>query len=319
MTRPQAWARSTSITCWRRGNLGHGHGGLDDDADGGDHLARFRRGRHDYDYRRFRFQLEHDHTDRHVGHCGRRDYQTSSLALSSGSATYIFSSTSTGSHVITATYSGDSTYASSSGTLTLTVTGKKTFTLGATNLTVSAGSSGTSTITITPANGYTGTIGWTISSSPSLSNGCFSLPSATVSSTSTVTAAMTVYTSSSACSSASVPGTETQSQVLRHSPERLPERTATALSLERSEGLCGPGRTGPARAARMPSPQVAHACRSLPSGGGLLCGIELRWLGCGIVIVNHVIRYEGNLHRNHRRHRHLLVLHHGIDHDDADR
>ncbi len=132
---------------------------------------------------------------------------TSSLALSSGSATYIFSSTSTGSHVITATYSGDSTYASSSGTLTLTVTGKKTFTLGATNLTVSAGSSGTSTITITPANGYTGTIGWTISSSPSLSNGCFSLPSATVSSTSTVTAAMTVYTSSSACSSASVPGT----------------------------------------------------------------------------------------------------------------
>ena len=132
---------------------------------------------------------------------------TSSLALSNGSATYIFSSTSTGSHVITATYSGDSTYASSSGTLTLTVTGNKAFTLVATNLTVSAGSSGTSTITITPNNGYTGTIGWTISSSPSLSNGCFSLPSATVSGASTVTAVMTVYTSASACSSASVPGT----------------------------------------------------------------------------------------------------------------
>lgn len=134
--------------------------------------------------------------------------ETSSLGLSSGSATYVFSSTTTGSHTITATYSGDSTYASSSGTLTLTVTTTdKTFTLAATNVKVSAGSSGTSTITITPANGYTGTIGWTISSSPSLSNGCFSLPSATVSSTSTVTAAMTVYTSSSACSSASVPGT----------------------------------------------------------------------------------------------------------------
>ena len=133
--------------------------------------------------------------------------ETSSLDLSSGSATYVFSSTSTGSHVIAATYSGDSTYASSSGTLTLTVTGKKTFTLAATNLTVSAGSSGTSTITITPSNGYTGTIGWTISSSPSLSNGCFSLSSAAVSGTSTVTAVMTVYTSSSSCSSASVPGT----------------------------------------------------------------------------------------------------------------
>jgi hypothetical protein len=131
----------------------------------------------------------------------------SSLALSNGSATYVFSSTTTGSHVITATYSGDSTYESSSGTLTLTVTANKTFTLAATNLTVSAGSSGTSTITITPKNGYTGTIGWTISSSPSLSNGCFSLPNTTVSGSSTVTAVLTVYSSASACSSALVPGT----------------------------------------------------------------------------------------------------------------
>lgn len=134
---------------------------------------------------------------------------TSSLSLSSGSATYIFSSATAGSHVITATYSGDSTYASSSGTLTLTVTTTdKTFTLAATNVKVSAGSSGTSTVTITPQNGYTGTIGWTVSSSPSLTYGCFSLPKATVSGTSAVTATLTVYTSSSACSSSAVPDTD---------------------------------------------------------------------------------------------------------------
>jgi hypothetical protein len=129
----------------------------------------------------------------------------SSLALSNGSATYSFSSTSLGPHVITATYSGDSTYASSSGTLTVTVT-PRTFTLAASNVTVSAGSSGTSIITITPKNGYTGTVGWSISSSPSLTNGCFSLPNATVSSTSAITATMTVYTNSSACSSVSLIG-----------------------------------------------------------------------------------------------------------------
>src|SRR5215831_6583910 len=131
--------------------------------------------------------------------------ETSSLALSNGSATYNFSSTTLGSHVITATYSGDSNYASSSGTLTVTVTAR-TFTLAATNVTVSAGSSGTSTITITPKNGYTGTIGWSISSSPPLKNGCFSLPNTTASGTSAVQATMTVYTSASACSSGSLTG-----------------------------------------------------------------------------------------------------------------
>ena len=125
--------------------------------------------------------------------------ETSSLALSSGSATYTLSSATAGSHVITATYSGDSTFAASTGTLTVTVGASTgTFTLAATNLTVSAGNSGTSTITITPTNGYTGTIGWTVSSSPSLSNGCYSVPDATVSSTSAVTAVLSVYTSASA-------------------------------------------------------------------------------------------------------------------------
>jgi len=128
--------------------------------------------------------------------------ETSAITLTNGSAAYIFSSDVAGAHTITATYSGDSTYASSAGSLTLTVGGSsKSFSLAATNVTVSAGKSGNSTITITPKNGYTGTISWVVSSSPSLSNGCFSLPNANLSGSSAVTATLTIYTSGSACAS----------------------------------------------------------------------------------------------------------------------
>jgi hypothetical protein len=129
--------------------------------------------------------------------------ETSSLTLTDGSATYTFSSSTTGSHVVTATYSGDPTYASSVSSLALTV---ESFSLAATNVTVSAGSSGTSTITITPQKGYTGTIGWSVSASSSLSNACYTLSDTTVSGTSAVTTTMTVYTSESACADASVKG-----------------------------------------------------------------------------------------------------------------
>ena len=131
--------------------------------------------------------------------------ETSSLALSNGTATDTFSSATTGSHVVTATYSGDSNYAASTGTLVLTVGASNgSFTLTATNVTVSAGSSGNSTITITPKSGYTGTIAWTVSANASLSNACYSISDATVSGTSAVQATMTVYTSASECSNASV-------------------------------------------------------------------------------------------------------------------
>ena len=136
--------------------------------------------------------------------------ETSSLAVSNGSATYTFSSATTGSHVITATYSGDSTYANSTGTLVVTVGGTSasgSFALSATNVTLSDGSSGTSTITVTPGNGYTGTIGWAVSTNASLSNACYSISNLPVSSSSATTTAMTIYTTASACSSASVRGT----------------------------------------------------------------------------------------------------------------
>jgi subtilase family serine protease len=130
--------------------------------------------------------------------------QSPSLALSNGSAIYTFSSTITGSHAIGATYSGDSMFASSNGTVNVTVTANKTFMLSATNVTVYAGSSGTSTVTITPKNGYTGTVAFTVSSSPSVTNGCFSLANATVSGSNAVTAILTIRTDSSACTSGAV-------------------------------------------------------------------------------------------------------------------
>jgi len=147
--------------------------------------------------------------------------ETSSLALSSGSATYSFSSSTAGSHIIKASYSGDSIFAASTGTLVLTVGGSsssgETFTIAATNVTVSAGSAGTSTITVTPKNGYTGTIEWTIASSASISNACYLISNTTVSSTSAVTASLTIDTSSSACSSSSMKGTNGKRMLLRGS------------------------------------------------------------------------------------------------------
>src|SRR5207237_864426 len=87
--------------------------------------------------------------------------QSPPLTLANGSATYTFSSAAAGTHTITGNYSGDSTYATSSGTLTLTVTGGS-FKLTASNVTVPAGSPGSSTVTITPQNGYKGTVAWTV-------------------------------------------------------------------------------------------------------------------------------------------------------------
>jgi Pro-kumamolisin, activation domain/Bacterial Ig-like domain (group 3) len=133
--------------------------------------------------------------------------QGSSIALSGGVATYTFSSTTSGNHVIQATYSGDSVYAGSTGTLVLDVggssgSGRGSFTLSATNLTIPQGGSGASTLTVTPANGYTGTVSWTVSTNSSaLANACYDLSNATVSGTTPVTAQMTIYTSASDCTS----------------------------------------------------------------------------------------------------------------------
>jgi len=138
------------------------------------------------------------------------------LALTNGVATYTFSSTTTGTQTITATYSGNSTDASSTGTLTLDVGGTPgSFTLAATSVTVAPGASGTGTITITPANGYNGTVSLTVNAS-SLTDGCAVLGSMAVPITGTTagTSSYTIDTSTPACTTAGAarPGSQTVSR-----------------------------------------------------------------------------------------------------------
>jgi subtilase family serine protease len=93
--------------------------------------------------------------------------------------------------------------------------GNQSFTLAATNATVADGSSITSTITVTPQNGFTGTLAFTVSASPALTNGCFTLPpNLMVSGATAVTATLTILTSSTACASAAVVPAPTKSSAL---------------------------------------------------------------------------------------------------------
>ncbi|WP_241654417.1 protease pro-enzyme activation domain-containing protein [Granulicella sibirica] len=134
----------------------------------------------------------------------------STLALTNGVATYTFTSTTAGAHVIEATYSGDSIYASSTGSLALsigaTTSSTGTFIVSAPSLTVADGSSGSSTVTVTPAGGYTGTLSWTLSTNASLTNACYTINNLTVPGTAAVTTSLTIATSSSLCASSSVVG-----------------------------------------------------------------------------------------------------------------
>lgn len=123
--------------------------------------------------------------------------ETSSLALSSGTATYSFASTTSGTHVITATYSGNSTFAPSTGATTVRI--------GSSSGTGSGGS-GSTTVTVTPSGGYTGTVDLSLSTSSTyLQNyACYDISNATVSGTSAVKETLTLYTGTANCSSSSI-------------------------------------------------------------------------------------------------------------------
>ena len=128
--------------------------------------------------------------------------------LSSGAATYTFSSTTDGPHVIRVTYSGDGNYAPSTNTIVINVGASFTIAAAPASVTVASGSTGTSTITVTPVNGYTGTINWSLSSSPSSLAACYTIGSTagttTVSGTAPATATLTLFTSSTQCAGANL-------------------------------------------------------------------------------------------------------------------
>lgn len=88
-------------------------------------------------------------------------YTSSAETLSNGSYTFIAppNSLSVGTDALTVTYSGDTNYASATGTANVTVTAPPTFTLSATNpSTIAPGGSAASVVTVQSSNGYTGDV-----------------------------------------------------------------------------------------------------------------------------------------------------------------
>jgi hypothetical protein len=138
------------------------------------------------------------------------------LPLTNGVATYTFSSATAASEIITATYSGDSVYSSSIGTININV-GATAFTIAAPNLTITSGSSATQTITITPVNGYSGTVALTISGGVGLSNTCVIGPQYVTVNGAVTTATLTYYTSAATCT-ANGAGTGTTNIPLKRFP-----------------------------------------------------------------------------------------------------
>ena len=139
---------------------------------------------------------------------------TQTLTLSSnGTATFTTTFTTGGAHSVVAQYTGNGIFAASTGATSVQVQAPG-FTLSAnpTTMNVNQGSSGTSTLTLTSTLGYSGTVKFSLStSSTSLQTyGCYTLSNTAVPANGTATATLTLYTSQSACSSAttaSQPGT----------------------------------------------------------------------------------------------------------------
>ena len=128
------------------------------------------------------------------------------VTLTNGAGTYTFSATATGTYVIDATYSGDSTYATSNASVTLTLgssTSSGVFGVAATNASLAPGTSATGSIVVTPSNGFTGTVTLSVNDG-SLTDGCVVLnpSSVSIASAATATSSYTVYTSTTACASA---------------------------------------------------------------------------------------------------------------------
>ncbi len=124
-----------------------------------------------------------------------------SLTLTGGTATYSTSFSTAGAHTVSAAYSGSAAFAASSGSATVTVPAP-TFTLSGGAVTVKQGDTATESITLTPANGYTGSVAFSVTGNSTLSDTCFSLPEATVTGSSAVTTTLTVSTNQASCTTA---------------------------------------------------------------------------------------------------------------------
>lgn len=148
-----------------------------------------------------------------------------------GTATYNATFTSGGTHQIVAQYSGDATFAASTGIgevmIPVSSSGKGAFTmaLSPSTLTVSRGSKGTETMTVTPSTGYTGTVNlsYTTSNQTALANLCLTAQSGfdssgniAITGSSAVQGTFTVDTNAADCSSSSGTGGMRSRYLLLH-------------------------------------------------------------------------------------------------------
>jgi hypothetical protein len=139
----------------------------------------------------------------------------SAVALTGSVATFSVPAATlavTGSHVISATYSGDTTYAQSYAVDTITVnpavsTGTGAITVTGTTATAPLGGTGTSTITVTPGGGYTGSVAFTLSTTSTIvqDDSCYDISNVNVTSATPVTTTLTFYTSTSLCNGTTSP------------------------------------------------------------------------------------------------------------------
>lgn len=118
--------------------------------------------------------------------------------LSSGTATFTTTSLAVGAHTITASYSGDATYAASvSSSTTITISAVPTdfsLALSPSSGTITAGNTGTTTISIAPAGGFSQQIALSCSGLPSNTTCSFSPASVVPGGSSAATSTLTIKT-----------------------------------------------------------------------------------------------------------------------------
>ena len=199
---------------------------------------------------------------------------TSTFLDSTGLITYKFTSSDPGYHLITATYSGDSTHGVSSTTASIlvgSVLASGNISLLAPNISLPANGSTQTNVTVTPSGGYNGRLTWSLSLEGSTDTSqvfCYSIPSPLVQGVISVPLQIGI---GNACSAAPVCAKQVDSRGLGGS---LQPGLAQKLALRPSARRSLPRRLDADRAATPPAGSPLPVCGSRPRFAVRLRGIS---------------------------------------------